>query len=291
MLGNMRSLGLRGFGRSASTICAQVRNIGDMQYLRSKTFDTVWFLWTALFVPTVPILILFGSPTRYVRALAVVWTQGTLILLRGVVGLKYLQRRRENIPRQPCVIICNHQSPWETIAFIAHFPNIAIVAKRELLRIPIFGWFVKAFPMIVIDRNAGFKALRQMTRECRTALSEGRSVLIFPEGTRKRVSDPVIFKRGVEFVYSQLDVPVLPVAVNSGVFWGPERPVKQNGTITVSYLPPIMPGLSPKEFKREAQKSLQDEKGRLVTESRDNAPRSYPDDRTLPYRVPPPTPP
>jgi hypothetical protein len=108
-------------GRSASTICAQVRNIGDMQYLRSKTFDTVWFLWTALFVPTVPILILFGSPTRYVRALAVVWTQGTLILLRGVVGLKYLQRRRENIPRQPCVIICNHQSPWETIAFIAHF--------------------------------------------------------------------------------------------------------------------------------------------------------------------------
>jgi 1-acyl-sn-glycerol-3-phosphate acyltransferase len=154
-----------------------------MQYLRSKTFDTFWLFWTVLFVPTVPVLILFGSPTRYVRALAVVWTKGTLILLQGVVGLKYLQRCRENIPRQPCIIICNHQSPWETIVFIAHFPNIAIVAKRELLRIPIFGWFVKAFPMIVIDRDAGFKALRQMTRECRTALSEGRSVLIFPEGT------------------------------------------------------------------------------------------------------------
>jgi 1-acyl-sn-glycerol-3-phosphate acyltransferase len=240
--------------------------IGDMQYLRSKTFDTLWFFWTALFVPAIPILILFGSPTRYVRALAVLWTEGTLILLEGVVGLKYLQRGRENIPQLPCIIICNHQSPWETIAFIAHFPNIAIVAKRELLRVPVFGWFVKAFPMIVIDRDAGFKALRQMTKECRSALFDGRSVLIFPEGARKRVSDPVIFKRGVEFVYSQLDVPVLPVAVNSGVFWGPERAFKQNGTITVSYLPPIMPGLSPMEFKLEAQKSLQDEKGRLVAE-------------------------
>jgi 1-acyl-sn-glycerol-3-phosphate acyltransferase len=235
-----------------------------MQYLRSKTFDIVWVFWTLLFVPAVPILILFGSPTRQVRALAILWTKGTLILLQGVVGLKYLQRGRENIPRQPCIIICNHQSPWETIAFIAHFPNLAIVAKRELLRVPVFGWFVKAFPMIVIDRDAGFKALRQMTKECRTALSAGRSVLIFPEGTRKKVSDPVVFKRGVEFVYSQLDVPILPVAVNSGIFWGPERTFKQSGTIIVSYLPPIMPGLSPKEFKWEAQKSLQDEKGRLV---------------------------
>jgi Acyltransferase len=101
--------------------------------------------------------------------------------------------------------------------------------------------------------------------QCRTALAQGRSVLIFPEGTRKKVSDPVIFKRGVEFLYSQLGVPVLPVAVNSGIFWG--RALKHSGTITVSYLPPIAPGLSPTEFKRIAEDSLQTEKERLVAQA------------------------
>jgi 1-acyl-sn-glycerol-3-phosphate acyltransferase len=188
-----------------------------------------------------------------------------LALLHRVVGLKAQQRGGENIPTEACIIVCNHQSPWETIALIVHFPDVAIVTKQELLRIPVFGWFVKAFPMILIDREAGFKALRKMVSECRTALAQGRSVLIFPEGTRKKVSDPVIFKRGVEFLYSQLGVPVLPVAVNSGIFWG--RALKHSGTITLSYLPPIAPGLSPTEFKRIAENSLQTEKERLVAQA------------------------
>jgi 1-acyl-sn-glycerol-3-phosphate acyltransferase len=238
-----------------------------MQYFRSKIFDVLWCFWTLLFVLAVPALMLFASPTRYVRAFANIWIRGTLALLHRVVGLKDQQRGGENIPTQACIIVCNHQSPWETIALIIRFPDVAIVTKQELLRIPVFGWFVKAFPMILIDREAGFRALRKMVSECRTALAQGRSVLIFPEGTRKKVSDPVIFKRGVEFLYSRLGAPVLPVAVNSGIFWGPERAFKHSGTITVSYLPPIAPGLSPTEFKRIAENSLQTEKERLVAQA------------------------
>jgi 1-acyl-sn-glycerol-3-phosphate acyltransferase len=228
-----------------------------MQRIRSALFDAALALWTALFAPAVLVLFLCGTPERAVRRTARVWSNGTLRLLGWFVGLTYVERGLENIPSEPCLIVANHQSTWETFAFLALFPDVAIVAKRELLAIPVFAWFLRKSPMILIDRESGSKALRTMIDEGRAALEAGRSVLIFPEGTRRGVAAPIEFKRGIELLYAKLDRKVLPVALNSGHFWAPDLPYKRSGRITVSYLTPIEPGLRVTEFTRRAQDLLE----------------------------------
>ncbi|QRM34132.1 1-acyl-sn-glycerol-3-phosphate acyltransferase [Microvirga sp. VF16] len=230
-----------------------------MQRIRSTLFDVLLAIWTGLFVPVLALLWLCGSPERGVRLASRLWARGILVSLKCLVGLTYAERGQHNIPDRPCLIIANHQSTWETLAFLILFPDVAIVAKQELLTIPVFSWFLRKSPMILIDRESGSKAVRRMVQGCQAALAQGRSVLIFPEGTRKPVSEPIEFKRGVELLYAKLDTPVLPVAVNSGHFWGPGRPYKRAGTISVSYLDPIAPGLAGHEFMRKAEELLEAE--------------------------------
>ncbi|WP_245435658.1 lysophospholipid acyltransferase family protein [Microvirga calopogonii] len=157
-------------------------------------------------------------------------------------------------------MFANHQSTWETLAFLVLFPDVAIVAKQELLTIPVFSWFLRKSPMILIDRESGSKAIRKMVEESQAALAQGRSVLIFPEGTRRPASEPIEFKRGVEFLYAKLGRPVLPVALNSGHLWGPSRSYKRAGSISISYLDPIPPGLSARDFTRQAEQLLEAER-------------------------------
>jgi 1-acyl-sn-glycerol-3-phosphate acyltransferase len=225
--------------------------------VRSKLFDVVLVLWTALFAPAALALALCGTPARAVRWTARAWAKGTLRLLGWCVGLTYVVEGRENIPSEPCLIVANHQSTWETLAFLALFPDVAIVAKRELLTIPVFAWFLRNSPMILIDRDSGTKALRKMVDESRAALAGGRSVLVFPEGTRRSVSARIEFKRGIEILYTKLDRKVLPVALNSGHFWAPGEAYKRPGRITVDYLAAIEPGLTGAEFTRRSEALLE----------------------------------
>jgi 1-acyl-sn-glycerol-3-phosphate acyltransferase len=239
-----------------------------MQYLRSKLFDISWGLWTLLFLPIILILILMGSPSSPIRVVSKIWSNGTILLLKVVVGLSYVERGIENIPHERCLIVSIHQSTWETLFYITKFPNAAVIAKSELLNIPVFGWYLKNYPMIVIDRDMGPKAIRQMIEGSRKAIRDDRPILIFPEGTRKGVLEAVSFRRGVELLYSDLNVPVLLIALNSGLFWGPAKAFKCEGIITVSYLPAILPGLPRGEFRRQAEKILDDEKQHLIAEVR-----------------------
>jgi len=231
-----------------------------MQRIRSTLFDLLLVLWTGLFVPILAMLWLCGSPERGIRLASRLWAHGILVGLKWLVGLTYAERGQHRIPEGPCLIIANHQSTWETLAFLILFPDVAIVAKQELLTIPVFSWFLRKSPMILIDRESGTKAVRKMVEESQAALAQGRSVLIFPEGTRKPVSEPIEFKRGVELLYAKLGRPVLPVALNSGHFWGPGQSYKRAGTISVSYLDPIAPGLSGHEFTRKAEQLLEAER-------------------------------
>jgi 1-acyl-sn-glycerol-3-phosphate acyltransferase len=233
----------------------EVRPVAER--LRSKLFDVALVFWTALFAPAVVALAIRGAPERAVRRTARAWARGTLRLLGWCVGLTYVEEGRENIPSEPCLIVANHQSTWETFAFLALVPEVAIVAKQELLTIPIFAWFLRKAPMILIDRDSGTTALRKMVDESRVALSRGRSVLIFPEGTRRSVSAKIEFKRGTEFLYAKLGRRVLPVALNSGHFWGPDQRYKRPGTITVDYLGVIEPGLGRAEFTKQSQAVLE----------------------------------
>jgi 1-acyl-sn-glycerol-3-phosphate acyltransferase len=237
-----------------------------MQYLRSKLYDVLFVLWTAIVGVTLPFLWMFRAPSRTVRMVSHLWVRGMRLGLRTIVGLDYVERGRENIPAEPCIIVANHQSPWETYIFTLLFPDASIVTKYEAGQIPVVGWFLKRYPMILIDRGSGPSAFRKMIEEGRKTIAEGRSVIVFPEGTRKSVHDRIAFKRGFEFLYSELGRPVLPVAVNSGAFWGPDRWFRYAGTITVSYLPVVEPGLSRNEFHRRSEAVIQAEKDRLLAE-------------------------
>lgn len=232
-----------------------------MTALRSRTFDLLLGGWTALFGAIIPAL--FWADGARLRHVSRLWVAGVMGLLRRVVGLDHVEIGTANRPAGPCLIVCNHQSTWETIAFIRLFPDVAIVAKEELLKIPVFGWYLRHSPMITIDRDSGTQALRRMVEGAKAALAEGRPVLVFPEGTRKDPDTPIDFKRGVELLYGRLDVSVLPVVVNSGRFWGIGRPAKRAGTITVSCLPPLPPGLKSGEMMERAEQAMEAERRRI----------------------------
>ena len=216
--------------------------------MKSLLFDGFLAGWTSLFSLGVLAFWLVGSPRKAIRATTRLWVRGILFGLKHVVGLGYVEKGRDLMPAEPCLIVCNHQSTWETLAALVLFPDVAIVAKQELLRIPIIGWYLRKSPMIVIDRESGSKALKAMLNQSHEALAAGRSVLVFPQGTRK------------DELYSKLGVPVLPVLVNSGKFWGASGSSKRGGTITVSYLPPIPPGMSAELFVRKAEAQMEAER-------------------------------
>jgi 1-acyl-sn-glycerol-3-phosphate acyltransferase len=235
-----------------------------LQRLRSLAFSALWALWTTAFAPALLVIWLAGSPGSWVRATSRVWASGILFGLKWIEGITYVVEGRENLPTKPCLVVANHQSTWETIAFLVLFPEVAIVTKQELLSVPIVGWFLRLSPMIIIDRDSGTKAIRKMMDEGMNALAHGRSVLIFPEGTRSDPLDRVAFKRGVELLYAKLGHPVLPVAMNSGSYWSTGRKPKRAGTITVSCLRPLEAGMPPQLAMKRAEQLIQNELDRIA---------------------------
>lgn len=239
-----------------------------MHYVRSILFDAAVVILTLVVAMSVPFLWLFKAGSTTVRAVSQVWANGIIILMKYVVGLDYKVSGRENVPDGPCIIACNHQSLWETAALCAMFPDASIVAKQELRKLPFVGWFLERYPMILVDRSAGRQALRQMVDEARRATGEGRKVLLFPQGTRQAIDEPMTFQSaGISALYTNLAVPVVPAACNSGLFWGKKTLMMHSGTITLSFLPPIAPGLPRKEFQEKMERMISDEANRLLTVS------------------------
>jgi 1-acyl-sn-glycerol-3-phosphate acyltransferase len=226
-----------------------------MAHARSLLFAAYWAAWTTLFLAPLAVFLLSGSPERPIRRATRLWARGILAGLRRIVGLRYVEEGRQHLPAAPCLIVANHQSTWETLAFLVLVPDVAIVAKRELLAIPVVGWFLRRSPMIVIDRGNGTQALRTMIDGGRAAVAAGRSVLIFPEGTRGGIGAPLRFKRGVELLYGRLGLPVVPVALNSGLFW-PGGTATRAGTVVVSYLAAVAPGLPAADFLRGTEEAI-----------------------------------
>jgi 1-acyl-sn-glycerol-3-phosphate acyltransferase len=219
--------------------------------LRSILFNLLYGVWTTgMHIVCLPLL--FASP-RSVQAAGGVWIDGTLWLLKHVVGIDYCITGTEHLPNTPAIYAAKHQSAWETL-FLSRYLNFpAFVLKKELLSIPLFGWFLKRAGMIAVDRKGGASALRQMARQASETLEGGRSILIFPEGTRVAPGETRPYQPGVAALYTQLKTPVVPVALNSGLFWGRRAFIKKPGTIVVEILPPIPPGLDRKALMRELE--------------------------------------
>lgn len=233
-----------------------------MLKLRSRTFDILIGGWALVLSPVIPLLMLLRRPDLNRRMIRF-WARGAFAMSRRILDLDMREIGTENRPQSgPCLYVANHQSAWETLAFNVLIPDVCIVAKIELARVPVFGWFLRHAPMILVDRAAGAKALGKMLKEAREAVAEGRSILIFPEGTRVRPGRHRRFQPGVAALYRSLGVPVVPLAHDSGMFWtsGGKKP----GRITISYLAQLPAGLPPHEAMALMEEAVNSEKDRLV---------------------------
>ncbi len=235
-----------------------------MTVLRSKLFDVIFGLWTLVLGLAVPLFMVIGSP-RIVRKFSRLWSGGIIFGLKWIVGLTHREIGLENkFGDGPVIYASNHQSSWETLVFNVLVPDIAVVLKESLYKYPIIGWFLKRSPMIAVDRAAGVAAMRQLMAGSKVVLEEDRSILIFPEGTRQTLDARESYNRGIALLYKQLKLPVVPVAMNSGVYWAQNGFDKKAGKITVSYLPPIPLGLSADEFMESLETAITNEKERLA---------------------------
>lgn len=215
-------------------------------WLGSLLFNAGFYaISTVLAVVGLPVLVL---PRGAVIIWSRLWCRSVLGWLALTTGLRHRVIGREHLPTGPYILAIKHQSTWETLAANLEFPNCAFVLKRELMWIPVVGWMMARAGNVGIDRAAGAKALRAILRDTRRALDDGRPVVIFPEGTRTAPGSTRPYQPGVAALYSQLKVQVVPVALNSGLFWGRRTFLKKPGTITLRILPPIQPGLSRSAF-------------------------------------------
>ncbi|MGH6719972.1 MAG: lysophospholipid acyltransferase family protein [Alphaproteobacteria bacterium] len=235
-----------------------------MTLLRSLAFNLLALLWTAaLALACAPLL----AWSRRGAAWAVrLWAAGLAWLLARVIGLGFEVRGIDRLPRGPAVVAANHQSAWETIMLHRILDDPAFVLKRELMLLPT-GWYAWRAGAIPIDRAGGAAALRSLVAAARRTLARGQTIVIFPQGTRTPPGVRRRYHPGIAALYTQLGVPVVPVALNSGLYWGRKTFLKQPGTVIVEVLPAIPPGLGRAAFLHRLTDAIEGTADRLTREA------------------------
>ena len=221
-----------------------------MTAFRSLIF-LVWFATLSLLMTLLlwPVLVSRSATIWLSRT----WARATLWGLKVFAGIGFEVRGLP--PTGPVLVASKHMSMWDTLALFLVLDSPSIVLKRELLYIPFYGWFLWRAAAIPIDRSARASALRKMSQAAKHALGEGRPLLIFPEGTRKKPGAAPDYKPGVAGLYGMLEVPCVPVALNSGVYW--TSFLKHPGTITLEFLEVIPPGLKRGAFMALLEKRIE----------------------------------
>ena len=233
--------------------------------LRSMLFNVLFFGYTVLTALRLSPLLLnrHGDVAPGIRR----WITGVLWLLDRIVGITFTVRGADNIPQGAAVIAAKHQSAWDTMIFHHFVPRPAYVVKQQLTRIPLYGAYSRRAGSIVVDRKGGAGAMKNLVRDCRAALDRGRQVVVFPEGTRTAPRASVTYQPGVAALYNQLGVAVVPVALNSGLFWGRRSFIKRPGRIVVEFLPAIPPGLDRRRFLAELESRIETATQALIEEA------------------------
>ncbi len=217
-----------------------------MIFLRSLIFN-ILLIFSIVFIGLLSLPMLLG-PRAGIAFIRDVWIKLIIGILEVVVGLRHEVNGLENLPKQNIIIAAKHQSAWETLALHLIFKDPAIILKKELLRLPILGWFISKVGMVPINRSGGGGALKSMIEVAKRWSDSGRPIIIFPQGTRVGVDEKLRYHPGVFAIYKALDLPVVPVALNSGVFWPKQSFTKRAGTIRLEIIEAIAPGLERKEF-------------------------------------------
>jgi 1-acyl-sn-glycerol-3-phosphate acyltransferase len=230
------------------------------------------FVFNLLFYATLIVLMIGGLPSvlmgrRAVFFMGRLWGSCSLWLLEHICGLRVEFRGLENIPRGGYIIASKHQSFLETFSLLHNAPDFAYVLKHELMYIPIFGWYLWGAEQIAIDRARGKNALSVLNERATAVVNDGRQIFIFPEGTRRPPAAPPNYKFGVAYLYEATNAPCLPVALNTGLYWGRRGFKRRPGVAVIEYLPPIAPGLDRDAFLAKLQEAIETACARLNAEA------------------------
>lgn len=236
-------------------------------WLRSAIFNLLFFSFTAAAsVAALPFLPFMSA--RTVRRYAQSWMRVTHFFLRGVVGLEVEIRGQERIPTGPVIFASKHQSALDTLVFHLVRCDVVYGLKRELAYIPVFSFYLARAGNIFLDRGGAAKALKSLLRGAQASVAHGCSIVIFPEGTRTPPGAPPDYKTGVAALYASLAIPVVPVALNTGLFWPRRSFVKRPGRAVVEFLEPIPPGLPRALFMAELERRIEERQRLLEAEAR-----------------------
>lgn len=232
--------------------------------VRSSLFLITLVLTTMFFGITSPLVLPLSRKFRdqFARSYSMI----NLFFLRWLCGIHYKVTGQENIPHdQTYIIMANHQSTWETLAFAMIFPRITWVLKKELFNIPFFGWALRTVDPIAIDRKAGRLAIEQVKQQGKVRLENGVNIVIFPEGTRVLPQERVNYKKGGASLAKYANVNVLPVAHNAGDYWARHQFIKKPGMVDVHIGPLIQTeNLDESELNQQVKTWVQAEQRKIA---------------------------
>ncbi|MBV2184488.1 MAG: 1-acyl-sn-glycerol-3-phosphate acyltransferase [Rhizobium sp.] len=241
-----------------------------MIILRSILFNTLFYLSLILqMIVLSPYY--FLAPRKKAFAIPKNWARSNHWLMEKVVGTTFTVEGLENIPKGGYILAPKHQSLWDTYALLPWLDDPVYILKRELMWIPIFGWYVARQKMIPVDRGARGKVMVKVMERAKQEMAAGRQLIIYPEGTRRPAGAEPAYKYGIARIYRDLDVPVVPVAMHPGLFWPRRKFLRFPGHFKVKILPPIEPGLDPDLFYETLIERLEKVSDELLVETaRDN---------------------
>lgn len=238
-----------------------------VQAVRTALFYLLFIGQTAVIAIIIGTIALVSGRTPLSWGLAVFWCRSNLAYLRAIAGVKTRVTGEENIPPGGCIIAAKHQSDWDVFAIFPYTGRPAYIVKKELMRIPFFGWAARALDCIEVDRKRGAEAIPLMMAQAHAAIERGCRIVIFPEGTRRAPLAPADYRQGIVRLYMELKVPVVPVALNSGLFWGRNSLIIWPGTAEAKFLPPIEPGLAPDVFLERLKAAIEPASNELILDA------------------------
>ena len=238
-----------------------------MILLRSLLFYLAFYLSNAaqmIFWTPVFFVIPRWLGWRIVRA----WAKSHLFIHRHIIGARFEFRGLENIPSdRPFIVASKHQSSWETYSTLLFLDDPSYILKRELMFVPLFGWYAAKMQVVPVNRGKRSEALAEMARKSAVQYAQGRRIIIYPEGTRTKAGAPPAYKYGIAHLYHELEANILPVAINSGVFWPRKSLRLYPGTLVLEFLPIIEPGLDRKAFAAELENRIETATRALIEEA------------------------
>ena len=223
-----------------------------MNFVRSALFALIFYAWTAVAVLLSFPISLLG--TKAIRAWAHAWCRFHSVCAAALLGVR--TRVEGTPPRGAALVALKHQSMFETLEIMLLLDQPAIVLKRELADLPLWGWVVRRYGAIPVDRSGGAAALRKMMRAAEAAIAEGRPIVIFPEGTRVAPGETPPLQPGFAGLYRAFRLAVVPVALDSGRLWPRHRFVKRPGIVTMRFGEPLPPGLPRPEIEARVHAAI-----------------------------------